>query len=85
MISKLQILGERYNDGLILDCCKYFGRGRNTVLCSADNNLCLESEAAGERRIPSKGCAVTQPGPRCSYGNSWLSMEQSRLGKMSIW
>ncbi|KAL4255669.1 PIN domain-containing protein [Pleurotus pulmonarius] len=40
------------NDRLILDCCQYFRNiaGRSVVLCSADNNLCLQCESAG---IPS--------------------------------
>jgi hypothetical protein len=36
---------ERLNDSLIIDCCKYFRRGRRTFLCSADKNLCIESES----------------------------------------
>jgi hypothetical protein len=38
---------ERVNDGLILDCCQFFALGRRTILCSADKNLCVESETAG--------------------------------------
>ncbi|KAG5648964.1 hypothetical protein DXG03_000313 [Asterophora parasitica] len=37
---------ERMNDALILDCCLYFRRGRRTFLCSADKNLCFETENA---------------------------------------
>jgi len=44
-----QIFTERHNDGLILDCCVHFSRMRCTVLCSADNNLCVEGETAGKR------------------------------------
>jgi PIN domain len=38
---------ERANDGLILDCCKYFHevRKQRTFLCSADKNLCFEAES----------------------------------------
>ncbi|KAF8663446.1 hypothetical protein AX16_001016 [Volvariella volvacea WC 439] len=37
----------RVNDGLILDCCKYFMKQRLTYLCSADNNLCFEADTTG--------------------------------------
>jgi hypothetical protein len=77
----LQIFGERYNDGLILDCCKYFSRGRNTVLCSADNNLCLESEAAGERKMFSfQGlCGNSTPGVNTVIpGYRWSSRDLAR-------
>ncbi|KAF9464448.1 PIN domain-containing protein [Collybia nuda] len=47
---KIRVIGEdfgseRLNDTLILDCCLYFRRDRRTFLCSADINLCLESES----------------------------------------
>ncbi|KAF8974459.1 PIN domain-containing protein [Flammula alnicola] len=38
---------DMFNDNLILDCCLYFSRGRPTFLCSADNNLCITSQAQG--------------------------------------
>ncbi|KDR83639.1 hypothetical protein GALMADRAFT_235946 [Galerina marginata CBS 339.88] len=39
--------GEMFNDSLILDCCMYFLRERQTFLCSADNNLCIISQMQG--------------------------------------
>ncbi|KAJ7283534.1 PIN domain-containing protein [Mycena rebaudengoi] len=42
----------RSNDELILDCCMYFSKiGFRTALCSADKNLCIESENQGIRSI----------------------------------
>jgi len=38
---------EMFNDSLIVDCCMYFSRGRQTFLCSADNNLCITSQSQG--------------------------------------
>ncbi|KAJ7129550.1 PIN domain-containing protein [Mycena epipterygia] len=43
--------GERGNDELILDCCMYFRTRFRTALCSADKNLCFESESQGIRSI----------------------------------
>ncbi|KAJ7764991.1 PIN domain-containing protein [Mycena maculata] len=43
--------GERGNDVLILDCCMYFQSRFRTVLCSADQILCTESESQGIRSI----------------------------------
>ncbi|KAJ7507935.1 PIN domain-containing protein [Mycena galericulata] len=43
--------GERGNDELILDCCIHFQNRFRTVLCSADRNLCIESESQGIRSI----------------------------------
>jgi hypothetical protein len=39
-----------FNDNLILDCCMYFSRERQSFLCSADHNLCIISHAQGEKR-----------------------------------
>ncbi|KAF8621620.1 hypothetical protein AX15_007638 [Amanita polypyramis BW_CC] len=48
---RTRTLDEKYdetmNDGLILDCCLYFSRIRNTCLCSADVNLCNQCESNG--------------------------------------
>ena len=41
---------EMFNDNLILDCCMYFSRERQSFLCSADHNLCIISVAQGEKR-----------------------------------
>ncbi|KAF8914004.1 PIN domain-containing protein [Gymnopilus junonius] len=41
-------VGDMYNDGLILDCCMYLGRGRPTVLCTGDNNLSILCQAQGK-------------------------------------
>ena len=41
---------EMFNDNLILDCCMYFSRERQSLLCSADHNLCIISVAQGEKR-----------------------------------
>ena len=40
-----------FNDNLILDCCMYFSRGRQTFLCSSDNNLCITSQSQGGRLL----------------------------------
>ncbi|KAF8165247.1 PIN domain-containing protein [Crassisporium funariophilum] len=45
------LIPEMFNDNLILDCCMYFSRGRQTLLCSADNNLCISSHAQDIRTI----------------------------------
>ena len=48
-INRGQILLERRNDALIVDCCLYFWRiQRRTFLCSADKLLCFDSEKEGE-------------------------------------
>ncbi|KAF7332004.1 PINc domain-containing protein [Mycena kentingensis (nom. inval.)] len=52
-----EILSDRNNDNLILDCAMYFNRlpGR-TCLCSLDRNLCTEAESEQIRTIsPSSG------------------------------
>ncbi|CAA7259861.1 unnamed protein product [Cyclocybe aegerita] len=41
---------EMYNDNLILDCCMFFKERKFTLLCSADNNLCINAQTQG---IPS--------------------------------
>ncbi|KAJ7180215.1 PIN domain-containing protein [Mycena crocata] len=46
-----EAFGERGNDELILDCCKYFRTRFRTALCSADRNLCIETESEGIRTI----------------------------------
>ncbi|KAM6495792.1 PIN domain containing protein [Amanita muscaria] len=46
-----QAYSEMMNDGLILDCCLYFRRRRQTYLCSADKNLCTECEINGIHTI----------------------------------
>jgi len=46
-VSKL-IPDDMMNDHLILDCCQFFlSRLRNTILCTADHNLCLIAESVG--------------------------------------
>ncbi|KAF9534214.1 PIN domain-containing protein [Crepidotus variabilis] len=50
-----EVGSEMYNDNLILDCCLFFAssgnQSRQTFLCSADNNLCLQSESQGIHAI----------------------------------
>ncbi|KAJ7068385.1 PIN domain-containing protein [Mycena amicta] len=52
-----ETFGERDNDSLILDCAMHFASvGVRTCLCSADKNLCIESESHDIRTIsPSSG------------------------------
>ncbi|KAJ7929895.1 PIN domain-containing protein [Mycena leptocephala] len=53
--------GERGNDELIIDCCMYFRSKFRTCLCSADKNLCTESESEGIRSIsPRSGRDLAQ-------------------------
>ncbi|KAJ6485172.1 PIN domain-containing protein [Mycena vitilis] len=56
-----ETFGERENDALIMDCCMYFASKFRTALCSADKNLCIESESRGIRSItPKSGHDVAQ-------------------------
>jgi rRNA-processing protein FCF1 len=45
MDAVLEFGSERSNDGLIIDCCKYFLRQRRTFLCSKDKLLTVEAES----------------------------------------
>lgn len=47
--DEVQKDGDRGNDELIVDCCKYFALIRRTVLWSGDKNLCFDVHA--ERTI----------------------------------
>lgn len=40
------------NDHLIIDCAQYlYGKFGNTVLCSADQNLCIIAHSQGKRNV----------------------------------
>lgn len=73
---------ERVNDALILDCCQFFARGRRTFLCSADNNLCVESESVREfnyPQVPPRMCLIVYLDiPSISPSRHWSSRELAR-------
>ncbi|KIY67945.1 hypothetical protein CYLTODRAFT_396174 [Cylindrobasidium torrendii FP15055 ss-10] len=45
--SSDDVILDRLNDYLILDCCLYFSRIKRTILWSADYNLCIEAQSEG--------------------------------------